>query len=328
MNIGSKIFKELTVEEIHQIVEHYFKSFSGLRITMMKGGLFNTTYKLILDSPCRELVLRVGPVNREHLLPYEQKLMSAERYVYGLLSGKRIPCPKILVCDTTQSIIERDYMITEFIPSVPLTDLNAAEEEKEKLYEEIGSLTRQMHSITTGKFGRASDVEHQGGYERWGDFLTAQAVEIGEICLQHDVHEETTVRRVIRLFEDQTWLFDNITTPHLVHTDLWAGNVLVGTSPETGQFEVAAIIDADRALFGDIDYEFASPWLINEAFLRGYGECYTSNDTAHLLKMDTYRLIYSFIDAYVWKVQYDNMAEYENNKTRADELLQSIEARL
>lgn len=325
MNMESKIFKELAAEEIHQLVERHIKPFSGLQITMLKGGLFNTTYKLTLDEPSRELVLRVGPVNRQYLLPYEQNLMKAERYVYGLLSSQHIPCPQIVACDTTKSFIDRDYMITEYIPSVPLTELAATEEEQAKLYEGIGSWTRRMHSVTSAKFGRAADVEGDGGYERWGDFLVAQAAQIGEYCLQHHVHDEETVRRVVRLLEDQSRLFDKITTPHLVHTDLWAGNVLVGTRPVTGQYEVAAIIDADRALFGDIDYEFASPWLINDAFLRGYGAYNTSGDEDHLLKMDIYRLIYSYIDAYVWKVQYDNTAEYENNKKRLHELLQSIE---
>lgn len=325
---GSKIFKELTDEEIQRIVKRHIQPYSGLQITMLKGGLFNTTYKLTLGSPSRELVLRIGPVNRQLLLPYEQDLMKAERYVYELLSSRQIPCPHIVACDTTKSFIDRDYTITEFIPSVPLTDLSAPEEDQVKLYEGIGSWTRRMHGVTGARFGRAADVEQGRGFERWGDFLTAQAAQIGEHCLQHHVHDEATVTRVVRLLEDQSRFFDQITTPHLVHTDLWAGNVLVGTDPANGRYEVAAIIDADRALFGDIDYEFASPWLINDAFLRGYGGYNLSGDESHLLKMDMYRLIYSYIDAYVWKVQYDNTAEYENNKKRLDELLQSIEARI
>lgn len=31
------------------------------------------------------------------------------------------------------------------------------------------------------------------------------------------------------------------------------------------------MIDGDRALFGDIDFEFASGWMMTDAFFDGYG---------------------------------------------------------
>jgi aminoglycoside phosphotransferase (APT) family kinase protein len=324
----SKIFEELSFQKINEIVEQQFGKTAGIDILLLKGGLFNTTYKLTLYSPYHELILRVGPVNEEYLLPFELNLMNAESRVYDLLAQKHIPCPTVLVCDSTKSIINRDYMITEFIRSVPLSDETIPEDAKTVLYEQIGERTAMMHSIVGSKFGRVSDIQRNGGYDSWGDFLLAQAIEIGEKCCEYNVFDNDTVNRIIGIYENNSWLYKNITIPRLVHSDLWAGNVLVRLNNMKNKYELAAIIDADRALFGDIDFEFASPWIINESFIKGYGDNAKHSDANQQIKVDTYKLIFSFIDSFVWKVKYDNMVEYEINKLRTNELLKSLEAKL
>jgi hypothetical protein len=90
MNSQSKIFKEISYEETKKITTHYFPGCKINSISLLKGGLFNTTYKLVLGSPDMELILQVGPVNREFLLPFENNLMRAEEYVNKLLIEKGI----------------------------------------------------------------------------------------------------------------------------------------------------------------------------------------------------------------------------------------------
>lgn len=326
MNVNSKLYEELPVQKIYEIAQKHLGSFTNIEFSLLKGGLFNTTYKLILDSPLREFILRVGPVNRQYLLPFEQNLMNAEVEVYKLFSENQIPCPRVLVCDSTKSIVNRDYMITEYIQSVPLSDDSIPQDVKDELYEQAGRWTAQIHSITGAKFGRLSDIQQGSGYDRWDDFLRVQAMETGEKCLEFEVFDRNVVSRIIKIYEDHSKLYENITIPQLIHADLWAGNILVRLDTITNKYELAAIIDADRALFGDVDFEFASPWITNEPFLKGYGHHDKVNDTTQALKIDTYRLLFHFIDTYVWKVQYNNMVEYENNRQRTMELLISIEA--
>lgn len=69
-------------------------------------------------------------------------------------------------------------------------------------------------------------------------------------------------------FEDNLPLLAEITTPVLVHGDLWRGNVLISEDCE----KVVAIIDGDRAVFRDPAFEFANPWITSEAFIAGYGK--------------------------------------------------------
>ena len=157
LNTQSKIFKEISNEEAQNIIKHYFPTSNIISISLLKGGLFNTTYKLIIDSPYSELILRVGPVNREYLLPFENNLMQAEEYVYKLLAENDIPSPTVVVCDTSKIIIDRDFMITEYIKSVPLSDKSIMESCKNKLYKEVGEYTYKLHSIKGNRFGRVSD---------------------------------------------------------------------------------------------------------------------------------------------------------------------------
>lgn len=321
MNTHSKIFKEISDEEAEKIIRHYFPTSKINSISLLKGGLFNTTYKLVVGSQDKELILRVGPVNREFLLPFEHNLMSAEVYVNKLLIENDIPTPTVVVCDTTKSIIDRDFMITEYINCITLSDNLISEACKDKLYEEVGRYTFKLHSIKGAKFGRVSDYLARISYDNWNDFLISHVNGIGKRCLDYDVFDKETIDKVIKVYKNNQILFKNIVEPNLVHADLWAGNILISGS-DSNSYKVSAIIDADRAVFGDIDFEFASPWIINDAFIRGYG--HIPENENRQLKLKKYNLLYNIIDSYVWKVQYNDINEYNRTKSRTLELLSSL----
>ncbi|EGT3607304.1 TPA: fructosamine kinase family protein [Clostridium perfringens] len=114
-------------------------------------------------------------------------------------------------------------------------------------------------------------------------------------------------------------LLDEVKTPHLVHCDLWTGNILIESYDSIPK--IAAIID--RALFGDTDFEFANPWITNEDFLNGY--VITSDDSPNkITRKSIYRLMYHLIDAYTLKVEYNNPIASENEKLNAIKLLNDI----
>jgi len=291
----------------------------------MKGGLFNTTYQIASESTRTAWVLRAGPVRRELLLPFEHRLMEAECLVYGFMEERGIPCPRVTASDFAKREVDRDYTIAEYIESVPLSDEAVPDAAKDVLFEEAGRWTARLHAIEGPKFGRVSDIVKGGGDADWGRYLTAHVAEIGESCSRFGVMDESSVRRIVRAFEDHADLYRSVIVPRLVHADLWSGNVLVRRGPDGSEFELAALIDADRAMYGDIDFEFASPWMMNEAFLRGYG--HRPAGSADSTKLASYKLVYALIDAYVWKVQYNNPIESENNVKRTLALLDSLEKR-
>ena len=328
MHSKSNISMEMTVDEIRRIVrEHLPTCEDDPQISLLKGGLFNTTYKLTSKSTGTAWVLRAGPVRRELLLPFEHRLMEAECLVYDLMEERGIPCPRVTAADFGKREIDRDYTIAEYIESVPLSDEAVPEFAKDELYEEAGRWTARLHAVEGTRFGRVSEFVQGGGDADWGRYLAAHVAEIGESCLRFEIFDESIVRRIVRAFAEHADLYRDVAVPRLVHADLWGGNVLVrpSSAQDGSRYELAAIIDADRAMFGDVDFEFASPWMMNDAFLRGYGK--DPRNGADEMKIMSYKLIYALIDAYVWKVQYNNPAESEQNARRTLELLEKLERR-
>lgn len=328
MNKQSRIFQELQPSVIQEIAQtHLGLDASGLQARLLAGGLFNTTYKLTHPSHRSGWILRVGPVNRQFLLPYEQHLMLGEAYVSRLFAQAGFPNAAIRACDTTKQLVDRDYMVIDYIESVPLSDASVPEEDKERLFEEVGRWAARMHGeIVAPVFGRASDVARGEGYGDWGSFLLAEAQKTGEKCGEFAVFTDREIERIIAVIAAHQQLYSGITVPRLVHADLWAGNVLVRRSDEGGEYEIAAIIDADRALFGDPAFEFAPLWMNNAAFDRGYGRDMEQMDETVRFRMATYQLLSGIVDTFVWKIQYQAMEEFERNKKHTLSLLETIEA--
>ena len=68
-------------------------------------------------------------------------------------------------------------------------------------------------------------------------------------------------------------LLDEVTTPTLVHFDLWDGNILVDTTAPTPT--IGGLIDGERAMWADPLADFVSLALFRDieqdgAFLHGY----------------------------------------------------------
>ena len=114
---SSSVYRDLTAEELRAVVEGSLHT-KIILAEHLTGGLFNTTYR-IETTDCGTVVLRAGPVNRHLLMPFEHDLMESETEVYRLCREKGIAVSEVLVCDTTKTVVERDFMIVRSIPSQP-----------------------------------------------------------------------------------------------------------------------------------------------------------------------------------------------------------------
>lgn len=316
----SKIWKSLTGEELERVIKKHFGA-GKVEYRLLPGGMFNTTYLVNLVSRNRKIVLRAGPVNRELLLPFEHQLMQAEFSFYENCRRVGVPVPRVAACDTGKSLLDRDYMITEYIEAVPLSDESVSDEEKEALYEEAGSFAARINGIPGTVFGRVGDAASGKGFSAWSAFLREEVSQWAGKAAEFQVFPESELEKVQAVFRTYTEILDEIHEPKLVHADLWAGNILVsGTS---GRRRLAAVIDGDRAIWGDRDFELASGWLVNPAFLKGYGEISVPDEHA-LLRKKLYMLLYHVIDSYVWQVEYDNMENSLSEKEKVRQLLAEL----
>ena len=97
----------------------------------------------------------------------------------------------------------------------------------------------------------------------------------------------------------------------MVHADLWEGNVLI--SKTENEWRVVALIDIDKSIFGDKDLEFAHPTVLNDDFLQGYGARVAQSSGA-IFRRNAYRVLESFLYAYIWFVQFENQERYQQSK--------------
>lgn len=321
MNRNSKLYKELTHLEISEVLKNYFKENIEFESNIIQGGLFNTTYYIKVDKVNKELILRVGPVNKDLLLPFEENLMKSEEYTYRLLKENNIPCSNILICDTSNKIINRDYMIIEYINSKTLSSIELSKEAENKLYEDLGVYISKLHSIKSNKFGRIYDISIQNGFDTWYEYIINEYHNIELKLNKYKVYTKNELDLVKLSIHKSKNILNEIKDASLVHGDLWSGNVLIKQAK--GNYEICAIIDADRSFFGDSEFEFASNWITNKYFRKGYNKTLISNPRVeHRRKI--YTLLYLLIDAYVWTIQYDNPRLGLENKTNSLELVKEI----
>lgn len=315
MNEGSSLYQELSESELLTIMASVFPSEPVRSYHLLTGGLFNTTYRVVTDQ--HDVVLRMGPVHRELLLPYEHNLMAAEVLADRLCLENGIPASTVLHLDTSKTIVDRDFMVVDRIESVPLSDPSIPEECKAALLFECGKLVRKLHTITGSKFGRLAKIVSGQGWDNWYDAMEAEFGDVFHKAEEYQVFDATLQNRVLHFLQDRKAALNAVTEPHLAHCDLWAGNILVQKAGES--YSLCAIIDGDRAIFGDPLLDIATGWITTPEFLEGYGPI--ADEPAAAQRSQVYSLFFTLQDAYIWKIEYGREDIFEENLHRLEEIL-------
>ncbi len=318
MNKQSSLFQEISAETIREIFVRTLQEEIVWEAALLEGGLFNTTYIVEYGSQHKKAVLRLGPVNRHLLMGFEENLMEAEAYTYSVCWDKGIPCSRILVCDTSKRIIDRDFMIVEYIPSIVMSKADLTEERRNYLYGQMGVYLAKLHQVTGEDFGFLSRICHGKKFKKWSDALIFEVEDITERFQRLGGLSIEEIERLRYLFEQNRELLDEIRTPHLLHTDLWEGNVLL----DRDTLEIAAIIDSDRAVYGDMDFEFASSWMENPALKKGYDSIIQKSAGSNDMKrQQLYQMFFCLLESYVGYSEYNDSGLYN---TRKRQLMQHI----
>lgn len=299
---ASALYLELTECEISRVVASALHT-DVLSYQLLGGGLFNTTYLLDTED-CGKVVLRAGPVNRHLLMPFEHKLMEAEAQVYALLGARGIPASRILAMSTSKTVIDRDFMIVRYIPGTAMSQIELTPDDRSRISRDVGKATAKMHLISAPRFGRVADVKNGGGYRKWSDCLMGELADWEKVGIPAGIFSPDELNEIHRLFRNATPFLDEIQEPRLVHTDLWKGNILVRTDTQKPEF--GAIIDADRAIWGDPLYEFSSiRWTYGETcFWEGYGT-EPSQKEGDRIRCALYTLFDRLLNAYVYLKEYN-----------------------
>lgn len=320
MNTNSNLFQEISEDMINKIFANKLKESVIWKTGLLDGGMFNTTYYVEYGSEHKRAVLRVGPVNRHLLVGYEENLMNAETYVYSICQQIGIPCSKVLCCDTSRKIIDRDFMIVEFIPSIAMSKANLPEKKRQELYFKMGEYLSKLHQVTGNNFGFVSRVCARKEFDTWSEALIYEIKDISNCLVNLKGMQAEEAEVLISRFYQNREILDEIKVPHLLHTDLWEGNVLL----DVETMEIVAIIDCDRAIFGDTDFEFSSPWMQVPSLREGYGIKLKENFSENRSKRQKlYQMFYCLLDSYVGYGEYNDRELYENNMRKLRHFLKS-----
>lgn len=238
----------------------------------LAGGTFNAVHLVHLADGTR-LVVKIPPGPGVPVLRYEQGLLATEALYYRLASEcPGVTVPAVIAVDAAG--VPGGYLVMAECPGSPwpeLTPLPGGGELAE-LRAELGRQVARLHTITGTGFGypfRALAPLRGSWREAFGDMVNAVLADARRFA----VTLPRPAAEVQELFAAQAPVLDEVTTPVLVHFDLWDGNILVESGPSGRR--IGALIDAERAFWGDPLAEFVSLALFADieqdtAFLHGY----------------------------------------------------------
>jgi len=139
---------------------------------------------------------------------------------------------------------------------------------KPVLLREMGEYTARIHAITGDRFGWPTANGAIRGSNRWSEVIQGLFDEIGKRCVDARLMSQTAAAALLHKVTASHALFDACTEPRLVHNDLWEPNVLVANQGD--EYVIAGIIDVDRAMFADREFDFVL-WSQNPHCKAGYG---------------------------------------------------------
>ncbi|MET8852874.1 aminoglycoside phosphotransferase family protein [Amycolatopsis sp. NPDC004625] len=234
------------------------------------GGTYNRAVRLRLADG-RRLVLKIAPAGPG--LTYEHDLLATEAAFYRLASG---PLPSVVGEGPA-------FLLMTEVPGEPWNRTPGA---GPHLRTELGKIVAGLHETTGDGFGYLQDPLHP----TWFSAFTAMVDAVLADAVRYGVRLPRPAAEIAHLVRRHEPLLAPVTTPVLVHFDLWQGNILV----QDGR--VSGIIDAERAFWGDPVAEFVSLTLVHdldEPLLAGYGPALF--DAAARRRLTLYRVYLGLI---------------------------------
>lgn len=322
MNMSYEIDDIHTIRRYAETIVHqHYPATKLISVDTLKGGVFNCTFRMNLSSG-EHIVTHIAPKS-DKLFSYERYLMSAEQQASALCEKNGVPVPRILFVDESLLLIDRRYMLSEFIPATSLSQIDLPPKAKEACYEDAGRAICRMHGISGSQFGRLAHLVHGKGFSRWSEALLYEVEVWKAVAKPVALFSDIVFATIDAIFQAHTELLDQITVPHLVHGDLWSGNILA--SIDAGVCRFRAIIDMDHALWGDPEYDFSGS-MLNDAFAKGYGSRlleYEENKDS-FVRRKLYLLYYSMKQCYKLQCLHHDLERSNIQRKYIDQLLQEF----
>jgi hypothetical protein len=230
-------------------------------------------------------ILKIAPKQDILIMSYEINIMFSEvdsmRYIG---ENTDIPLAKILYYDNSLEICESPYFFMSVLEGQSYNALmdSLTDSEKEEIEESLGKYNAQINQLVGEKFGYYGQPQKQG--YNWFLVFKSMLEDVYADGEKLNISMGINKKELFEKLEEDKEIFQEVTTPKLVHWDLWAGNVFVKNGKITG------LIDFERCLYGDELLEFGfRTFARNDHFLKGYGITeFTDKQKRRILWYDIY----------------------------------------
>ncbi|NEE00678.1 phosphotransferase family protein [Phytoactinopolyspora halotolerans] len=214
-------------------------------------GYFNAVYAVTLDDG-RDAVLKIAPDPAVTLLRYEVDLMHAEWEFFARAAEVGVPVPGVIAADPDEG-----YLLLERLTGTSLesTKRSMTAAQLETVRRELGELCSRLGRATGPVFGYPRRDGHSQS-DRWRTSFLTMVDDILTDAVEYQRELPAPAGTVRRLIAQRADVLDEVTTPVLVHFDLWDGNVFV--VPDGDGYRVEGVIDGERAFYGDPIAELTS----------------------------------------------------------------------
>lgn len=244
--------RNITQEDIYEIFSRHCEG----KISLFKpltGGTFNSVYK-VETSNSKAYIIKIAPDKDTFVLTYEKDIIKNELEFFDLTKNcKNVRFPKIYGYSLDDSYRYK-YIIMEFVEGQMLNKSKLSKKEKSDVMYKLGRAMAEIHAITDeNKFGymQTPCESFRQAYKAMAENVINDGLKVTKSfpCLD----------RIRVAIEKHSDAFDLAENAHLIHFDLWPGNIIVKDG------ELYSIIDCERCMFGDpvgdfISLDYISPF--------------------------------------------------------------------
>jgi aminoglycoside phosphotransferase (APT) family kinase protein len=259
---------DLSPDSLQAIVRRHRADLDGpVTAEPITTGKFNTSY--FVTAGGEELVLRIAPPRDSVFVFYERDMMRQESGIHACLRERTsVPAAEIFAYDDSLGLIDRDFLVMERLPGVALSD--APGTDFDTVLRQVGRYLAESHGLTADTYGYIGEHRPMEPQASWVDAFEMMWNRLIDdiVSVGHYDGEESGLFR--SLLNRHIGLFDRPVDSCLLHMDIWHQNILVD-----GGGVVTGIVDWDRALWGDVEIEFAVLdycGISEPAFWEGYGQ--------------------------------------------------------
>ncbi|NLG48540.1 MAG: aminoglycoside phosphotransferase family protein [Chloroflexi bacterium] len=288
------------------VLDHLDAQPDSLRFAPVRTGKHNSSFWV--DSDCGRYVLRIAPPDDAGFLFYERLMMRQEPDLHALVRAHTsIPLPEIVGHDFSRARIPRDYVLMRALPGQPLSEArHITRDQFHRTLYQVGEYLAQLHRLTApnclgldayGYLGAHQPMPPQPTWPQAFRVMWNRLLDDVVACGAYTAAEGQAMRDLLERHAD---VFERPVTPSLLHMDVWSQNILIDE-----QGNVTGLVDLDRALWGDVEIEFAVLdycGISEPPFWEGYGAPRDTSEPARIRQV--FYLLYElqkYMPISVWR---------------------------